>query len=231
MTDPFDTTDPFDAPDPSDWNDPFAETDPLDQPHPSELDHKPGIDREVIGKASATEREPNSSERFSFWLVPEKIINPFDIVEAEQMEETRTFGLVTNIRQITDAPTHLSNYISSDFGSASTEPQTPRQGANVAEVNVLANHDPSEPKRYPMGIYMPVQSESRVRFAGETGVHVALGIDKMFDDERELQESIAIPAGLIRMSNGDRARVYLDKRYVLGPEAAHVNIAGISGRV
>ena len=41
----------------------------------------------------------------------------------------RTFGLVTNIKQITDAPSHLSNYISSDFGSPQAEAQTPRQGA------------------------------------------------------------------------------------------------------
>lgn len=183
----------------------------------------------IIGKASATEREPNSSEKFFFWLAPEEIVNPFDIVEAEQMEGTRTFGLVTNIRQITDAPSHLSNFIASDFGSTATTPQTPRQGANVAEVSVLANHDPSEPKRYPMGIYMPVQNEAPVRFAEEQGIHVALGIDKMFEYEKEYREKITIPAGLIRMSNGTRVRVYLDKRYVLGPEGAHVNIAGISG--
>jgi len=183
----------------------------------------------TIGKASATERDPNSSEKFSFWLAPEEIANPFDIVEADQMEGTRTFGLVTNIRQITDAPSHLSNYISSDFGSTEGEPQTPRQGANVAEVNVLANYDPSEPKRYPMGIYMPVQSDSPVRFADEPGIHVALGIDKMFEYEKEHKEKVTIPAGLIRMSNGTKAKVYLDKRYVLGPEGAHVNIAGISG--
>src|SRR2546427_8687374 len=41
----------------------------------------------------------------------------FRSVESDQMEGTRTFGLVTNIKQITDAPSHLSNYISSDFGS------------------------------------------------------------------------------------------------------------------
>ena len=174
----------------------------------------------IIGKASATERDPNSSERFSFWLASEQIVNPFDIVEAEQMGSTRTFGLVTNVKQITDAPSHLSNYISSDFGSTEASPQTPRQGANVAEVNVLANVDPSQ--EYPMGIYMPVQSDAAVQFSDEGGIHVALGIDKMPDDSR-------IPAGLIRMSNGTRARVYLDKRYVLGPEGAHVNIAGISG--
>ena len=123
--------------------------------------------RRIIGKASATERDPNSSERFSVWLASEEILNPFDIVEANHMEGTRTFGLVTNIKQITDAPSHLSNYISSDFGSTESEPQTPRQGVNVAEVSVLANHDPSEPKKYPMGIYMPVQNESPIKFANE----------------------------------------------------------------
>lgn len=183
----------------------------------------------AIGKASATEREPNSSEKFCFWLAPDEIVNPFDIVEAEHMQGTRTFGLVTNIKQVTDAPSHLSNYISSDFGSVEAEAQTPRQGANVAEVSVLANYDPAEPKRYPMGIYMPVQSESAVRFADEAGIHVALGIDKMMEYEREYGEKVTIPAGVIRMSNGTRVRVYLDKRYVLGPEAAHVNVAGISG--
>lgn len=176
--------------------------------------------RKIIGKASATERDPNSSESFSFWLAADEIVNPFDIVESEQMGATRTFGLVTNVKQITDAPSHLSNYISSDFGSTEAIPQTPRQGANVAEVNVLANADPSG--EYPMGIYMPVQSEAAVRFSNEEGIHVALGIDKMPARNR-------IPAGLIRMSNGARARVYLDSRYVLGPEGAHVNVAGISG--
>lgn len=181
----------------------------------------------VIGKASATERDANSSEKFSFWLTQDQIVNPFDIVEADQMGGTRTFGLVTNIKQITDAPSHLSNFISNDFGSTEIVPQTPRQGANVGEVSVLANHDPSE--KYPMGIYMPVQSDSPIRFADETGVHIALGIDKMLEYEKEHNEKVTIPAGLISMSNGMRARVYLDRRYLLGPEGAHVNIAGISG--
>ncbi len=179
-------------------------------------------DKKCIGKASATQNDPNSSEKFSFWLAPEEIVNPFDIVEADQMQGTRTFGLVTNIKQVTDAPSHLSNYISSDFGSTANEAQTPRQGANIAEVNVLANYDPSTERRYPMGIYMPVQNESPVQFADEAGIHVALGIDKMDEKDR-------IPAGMIRMSNGTKACVYLDRRYILGPEGAHVNIAGISG--
>lgn len=183
----------------------------------------------VIGKASATQNEPNSSEKFAFWLAPEEIVNPFDIIEADQMQGTRTFGLVTNIKQLTDAPSHLSNYISSDFGSTEGAAQTPRQGANVAEVNVLANYDPAVDQKYPMGIYMPVQNESPVQFADEAGIHVALGIDKMFECEKEHKEKITVPAGMIRMSNGTKARVFLDKRYILGPEGAHMNISGISG--
>ena len=161
--------------------------------------------RRIVGKASATEREPNSSEKFSFWLRAEEIVNPFDIVEAGQMADTKTFGLVTNIKQVTDAPSHLSNYISSDFGSTEGEPQTPRQGANVAEVSVLANYDPSEPKRYPMGIYMPVQSDSPIRFADEAGIHVALGIDKMFEYEKEYKEKVTIPAGLFKCLTEQRS--------------------------
>ena len=169
--------------------------------------------KKIIGKASATQNQPNSSEKFSFWLASDEIVNPFDIVEADQMAGTRTFGLVTNIKQVTDAPSHLSNFISSDFGTTEGIPQTPRQGANVAEVDVLANYDPAEEKRYPMGIYMPVQNEAPIQFADEAGIHVALGIDKMFEYEKEHKEKITIPAGMIRMSNGTKARVYLDKRY------------------
>lgn len=167
----------------------------------------------VIGRASATERQANSSERFSFWLRPEERVNPFDIIEAEHYEDSRTFGLVTNIYHTTDAASHLSNLISNDFGEAVEEPNTPRQGTNVAEVAVLNNDK---------DIYMPVASEARVYFADAEGIQVALGINAMKPEDR-------VPAGLIQLSNGSQAVAYIDRRYVLGPEAAHINISGISG--
>jgi len=176
--------------------------------------------RPVIGRASATERDSNSAERFSFWIRPGERVNPFDIVAAEHFDDSVTYGLVTNIRHTTDAASHLSNFISNDFGEMVEEPNTPRQGTNVAEVAVLANDK---------DIYMPVQSEARVRFADESGIHVALGIDTMKEKEERTGRKIRIPAGIIRMSNGAKAVAYLDVDYVLGPEAAHVNISGISG--
>jgi len=174
----------------------------------------------IIGRVSATERDPSSAERFSFWLRPDFRVNPFDIVGVEHSEESSTYGLVTNIRHLTDAPSHLSNYISNDFGEMVDEPNTPRQGANVAESAVLSNTS---------DIYMPVQNEARVRFADEDGIHSALGIDSMREKENREQRIVRLPAGVIRMSNGSEAVAYLDADYVLGPEAAHINVSGISG--
>ncbi|MEM2696126.1 MAG: ATP-binding protein [Thermoproteota archaeon] len=174
-------------------------------------------ERPIIGLSSATANQPNSSDEFHFWLAPGVIVNPFDIVEAEQVgfegTTSRTFGIVTTLEHTTDAPTHLSNFISNDFGQITSQPNTARQGTTVARAAVLSNDQ---------DIYMPVMNDQAVRFADETGIHVALGIDRIPEDYR-------VPAGLIQMSNGTQAVVYLDLRYVLGPEGAHVNITGISG--
>ncbi|RMD84307.1 MAG: ATP-binding protein [Candidatus Dadabacteria bacterium] len=175
----------------------------------------------AIGRATATERAPNSSEQFSFWLRPGQMINPFDIVAAKQgLDDSTTYGLVTNIRHSTDAPSHLSNFIANDFGELTGDPNTPRQGTNVAEASVLSNTKDT---------YMPVQNESLVWFADEDGIHAGLGIDTMKRKEEERRVPICVPAGLIEMSNGTQAVAYLDAEYVLGPEGAHVNISGISG--
>lgn len=169
-----------------------------------------------IGKTSATDKEPNTSDKFSFWLAPGIIVNPFDIVEVEQVSHegnSRTFGLVTILEHKTDSPSHLSNFISSNFGDLTEEPNTPRQGTTIARVNVLSNDK---------DIYMPVPNDKIVKFADKEGIQIALGVDTMKPENR-------IPAGLIKMSNGVTTVAYIDRRYVLGPESAHVNISGISG--
>ena len=180
----------------------------------------------VIGKTSATERDANSSDRFNFWLAPDRIVNPFDIVQVDHVgnaldtdgnaltKTSRSYGLVTNIEHRTDSPNHLANFVSSNFGDVNDEvANTPRIGTNVARVNILSNNGE---------VYMPVQTDRRVSFASPEGIQEALGIDTMTESNR-------IPAGLIKMSNGASTVAYLDREFVLGPEAAHINISGISG--
>jgi len=181
-------------------------------------------DNNVIGRTSATDREPNTSDKFNFWITADVIVNPFDIVQADHLNGSKTYGLVTTLEHRTDAASHLANYVSNNFGSVAEEPNTPRVGATLARSNVMMNdgggtNADGTPKD---GIYMPVENEQAVRFAEEAGIHAALGIDTM---KKENQ----IPAGLIKMSNQVEAVVYLDKSYVIGPESAHVNISGISG--
>ena len=175
----------------------------------------------LVGRTSATEREAITSDKFTFWLADGVIVNPFDIVAVEQVNQpgepaSRTYGLVTTLEHRTDAPSHLANYISSNFGQLTEEPNTNRQGTTVAAANVLSNT---------AEVYMPVPSERLVSFAQPADVQQALGTDVLLKERRQ----DAIPAGLIKMSNGAAAVAYFDRRYVLGPESAHVNVSGISG--
>ena len=180
--------------------------------------------KEIIGRTSATDRDPNTSDKFNFWITTSKIVNPFDIVESEHLNKSKTYGLVTGLEHRTDATSHLANFVSNNFGSITEEPNTPRIGTTLAKVNVMMNDgggkkDDGTQKE---GIYMPVENEKNVSFADEQGIHIALGIDTMKNENR-------IPAGLIKMSNEVEAVVYVDSRYVIGPESAHLNISGISG--
>jgi len=174
-----------------------------------------------IGRTSATEREAITSDHFTFWLSDDVIVNPFDIMAVEQVNQpgqntSRTYGLVTTLEHRTDAPNHLANYISSNFGQLNEEPNTVRQGTTVASANVLSNT---------ADIYMPVPSERLVSFAQPEDIQQALGTDVLLKERKQ----DAIPAGIIKMTNGAAAIAYLDRQYLLGPESAHVNISGISG--
>lgn len=181
-------------------------------------------ENKIIGRTSATDRDPNTADKLNFWITGGEIVNPFDIVESEHFNNSKTYGLVTGLEHRTDAASHLANFVSINFGSTIEEPNTPRVGATMAKVNVMMNDgggkNPDGTQKD--GIYMPVENEKNVRFADESGIHIALGIETMDKENR-------IPAGLIKMSNEVEAVVYLDSRYVIGPESAHLNISGISG--
>lgn len=189
--------------------------------NPTEQTNQPLSQPIPIGRTSATEREAITSDQFAFWLSNDVIVNPFDIMAVEQVNQpgqtpSRTYGLVTTLEHRTDAPNHLANYISSNFGQIDEEPNTVRQGTTVAKANVLSNT---------ADIYMPVPSERLVCFAKPDDIQQALGTDVLLNERKQ----DAIPAGLIKMSNGATAVAYLDRQFVLGPESAHVNISGISG--
>jgi len=175
----------------------------------------------TIGKTSAPEIAPNTVDEFSFWIAPGQIVNPFDFVSVDHVFGTRTIGIVKEMLAMTDAPSHLSNFVSSEFGKVDIEPSTVRIGTTVARASVMANTGCKVGDRpEPVEINMPVENDRQVRFAIAEEVGLALGIEKI---------ETPIPSGLIEMSNGTSVPVMLDARYLLGPEAAHINVSGISG--
>ncbi len=169
-----------------------------------------------IGRVTATENAPTSCDSLQFWVDADVILKPFDIVRVEQRgrdpsETSHTYAIVTGLSYITDSASHLANYVSADFGDVSQHAVNKRMGTAIAFADVLYNNAEIE---------MPVVDGAAVEWADEEGIREALGINSY---------RYPIPAGYIRTSNGIEVPVDLEADYLLGPEGAHLNIAGISG--
>ena len=170
--------------------------------------------RKLIGKVSATEKNPSSCDEFQFWLTDDTILSPFDIVLVHNStDDSITYGVVQDIFHITDGTGHISNYVSSDFGNVEITPMTRRLSLSYAKVSVIHNTKEN---------FMPVFEGSAVYTADEDDIQVALGLDN-------IDEKTAIPAGLMKAGNNVSVPIKYNGDFLIGPEGAHMNISGISG--
>lgn len=171
-------------------------------------------EKKVIGRVSITGSTPSTDKDFYFWVVPsmldDVVVQAFDIVEVPQVcreedgeEFSTTYGLVASSGRMSDAQSHLANFISYNSGeNLSREPNSPRQEVTTAKATVL-NNDKK--------IFMPVEGGKPIRFVDEDGFAKALGIDKIDDENR-------IPVGIREMSDGSSHVVFIDKDFLLGPD-------------
>jgi hypothetical protein len=90
----------------------------------------------------------------------------------------------------------------------------------VARVAIMSNTGIENAVGKSVPIEMPVGGAKPVRFANEKEIMFALGTPQM---------AHPIPSGIIEMTNGSRVPISLDISYLLGPDTAHANAAGISG--
>lgn len=170
--------------------------------------------RKLIGKVSATEKNPSSCDEFQFWMSDDTILSPFDIVLVQnKTDDSITYGVVQDIFHITDGTGHISNYVSSDFGNVDIAPMTRRLSLSYAKVSVIHNTKEN---------FMPVFEGSAVYTADEDDIQVALGLDN-------IDEKSAIPAGLMKAGNNVSVPIKYNGDFLIGPEGAHMNISGISG--
>lgn len=171
----------------------------------------------IIGRVLATEKNPTTIDDFTFWTDPELILNPFDIVKVQHVNNSFSYGVIEDIAHITDAASFLTNFISSDFGDVNAEENTLRVGMNYVTAKVVCNTE---------NIYIPLQSNAKVMLATAEEINYALGLNDIRNP---------LVCGYLEMYEGTKGcekvtlPVNLNSKFIIGPEGAHLNISGISG--
>ena len=171
----------------------------------------------IIGKVSATEKSPSTIDVFYFWTDKKQILSPFDVVKVEHESNSITYGVIEEINHVTDAPSHFTSYISSDFGDIRENVgNMNRLGMNYVKVHVTGNSK---------NIYTPVLNGRQVSLCNEDDIKRALGLT-----DNDVKNPLV--CGYLEMYKGEdqiKVRVILDSHFLVGPDGAHINISGISG--
>ena len=178
-------------------------------------------DPAAIGRVVATELKPSTPHQFHFWTANETTIGIGAIVRVDEGRREKgdgriVYGVVTDGFAYSDLATPLHDVIGAEGDPArAAESPTVRQEIRYWTAAVL-RQIPEEPLQ-------PVPL-SQVFVAGDTDVAQALRMDAYLHSATPT----AIPIGLYT-SGGLEAPVYLDADFLVGPEAAHLNISGVSG--
>lgn len=179
-------------------------------------------DAAPIGRVVATELKPSTPHQFHFWTATDTSIGIGAIVKVEELGAGGSgigrivYGVVTEGFAYSDLATPLHDVVGAEGDpTRAVHPPTARQQIRYWTAAVLRQM-PEEPLQpVPLG---------QVFVAGDADVAQALRMDAYLYSATPT----AIPIGLYT-SAGLEAPVYLDADFLIGPEAAHLNISGVSG--
>ena len=168
-----------------------------------------------VGRVVATELKPSTAHQFYFWTARESPVGIGAIVRVDAPGRT-VFGIVTDAAAYSDllSPMHAVLGADGDPAAVGAEPSDrPEVRLFLASVLRQMPEEPLQP--VPIGT---------VRLATDADVVLALRMDGFAVGER----ATGIPVG-VYAAGGHSSPVYLDGDFLLGPEAAHLNISGVSG--
>ena len=176
---------------------------------------------QILGRVVATERRPNTPHEFHFWTALDSPVGIGTIVRVDGATPVNgaiphIYGIVVEGFSYTDLQTPLHDVLGHDGspGGASLA-ATQRAEIRLYTAAVL-RQIPEEPLQpVPMG---------QVSLADDSDVAIALRMDGYLKEGART----GIPIGVYR-AGGTDAPIYLDADFLLGPEAAHLNISGVSG--
>lgn len=169
----------------------------------------------VIGKVSATEKNPSTIDFFYFWMDSNNDdLSPFDVIMVENHNQSITYAIVEEINHVTDSSSHFASYISSEFGSLVSEQLQPgntnRLSFSYVKAKVVHNTANS---------YTPVMHDSPVCLCSPSGIREALGLNEVKNP---------LTCGYMEMY-GNKVKVDINDKFLIGPDGAHLNVSGISG--
>lgn len=182
-----------------------------------------------IGKTLASYSHPSTIDGYWFIVNPSTLLNTFDFVTVNNQHESKTIGLVQDIRalpSVTFQDSQLYSELSDNDlqkNNSFVEKEwipTGKHGAIAASVAVIGNTGIKSKSGKLKTINLPILAGMDVQFSKKDEILFALGIPKMENP---------IAAGIIEMSNGLQVPVSLDITYLAGPDTAHMNVTGISG--
>ena len=168
-----------------------------------------------VGRVVATEFKPSTPHEFHFWTARDSAVGIGAIVRVNAPGRT-VFGIVTDGYAYSDLFTPMHDVIGAD-GDPSYAGFAPTERAEIRLYTAaVLRQVPEEPLQpVPLGA---------VHLAGDTDVVEALRMDAYI--------GTATPSGIpigVYAAGGLEAPIYLDADFLLGPEAAHLNITGVSG--
>jgi uncharacterized protein len=187
---------------------------------PVNADSANAVERKPLGRVVATERRPNTPHEFHFWTALDANIGIGTIVRVDGSVAVnghipQIFGVVMEGQSWTDMLSPMDDVLGRDGQPDGGLVATQRTEIRLYTASVL-RHMPDEPLQpVPMGA---------VWLADDHDVALALRMDGYLAADKRT----AIPVGLYR-SGGIESPIYLDADFLIGPEAAHLNITGVSG--
>ena len=176
---------------------------------------------EALGRVVATERRPNTPHEFHFWTAIESPVGIGTIVRVDGTHPIdgqipHIYGIVVEGFSYTDLQSPMHDVLGHDGSPTQAGFATTERAEIRLYTAAVLRQLPEEPLQpVPMG---------QVFLAEEADVQVALRMDGYLRDGA----NTGIPVGVYR-AGGTDAVIYLDADFLLGPEAAHLNITGVSG--
>src|SRR4051794_26948952 len=216
------------------------------------LDHGPeGPDRELseiqnyfapyidlqsgaIGRVVGSEREPAGAHQFFIWASDEARSLDVGHIVATFSEEALVIGVIDEPRRYSDLQSFLDDYYDRHLEIAlADEPPTRRPEILVFAVNVLATkhvRDDVDSHRPPVAGPVYYATKEAIAFAldkeGFTGAAIPALMHTNGNAERDENGAECVENGNVVFQ---RAPIWLDEDYLLGPEAGHANWTGQSG--